>query len=527
MLAAITAAILLMLVIHQSRLTSWMSAETDVLVRADRCEFLADSAIQEATARFRVEANDPSSALYTKLREEVFAPGLGDFVPPTSLQTPHTAALLSSNDLRGFELSSVGVRVALQRQLDTTSYERYGLVRYRASATSPANLGRAAYRRVETVQSFKVALCSVPHPYCNYGIFVGDAFSVTDSEAVNLARDKLASALVAIWGHVDWARVQAPTVQTPLYDQLNELLVPKTSIDRAEPLPTASRAALYGLLYEGLEMDLKVLDLATDLQNSLAKIAEKAGPLNAAVSAIQATPSSKVAHESFVEAALTSGKLVGEALWNIWAFNQSFVILPSSHESYPSIEHHSAKLNGGYWFRRRQFRVSPRSSADANCAKAWGAFLEDFPSPRGVIHIENQTSPFILSGRVPGRAVIVTGYGGVHVKDFNIGETDDDCMTVVSLGGPVTISGENHCWVILANAPSDGARTLCFNSGSILEGGMTMGRLPSGARLDGLLRRREKYYSGRTTPKGRLYLDPEALFCAFSPRPVYRKVSRK
>lgn len=525
-MALCAVAILLVLLFHQSRMSSWVSMETDALIRGERAEMVADSAVEEAMAQIRLHVNEEGSALFKEMRTLLYHPDKGKLDLSPRIDLPETRLLLAETSLKGYGLDFLTAKVVLQKQLDGTPYERNGIIRYEALARAPGG-SRSVTRRVEAVQSFRLVLTCVPQPFSSYGFFLADVGLLTDLPAINRQRDELLFATRQLWEWIREAKGPAPLSLGKLYDVLEDGVVAQDTARNAKPVVEAERAAFYGLPIAGVKMDLALLDLSTDLQKILTRAREREGRVVAALAAIRRDASDENAHEDFVEEAHHYGRELEEGLLAIWAFRRAFRILPSEHEAYKPLQASFWKLSTAFWKRRVQWRVRPREGEPLE--QAWKRFLEDHPRPRGVILIDNPSTPFHLTGSFSGDVVLLFGAGGLRVDDFNTAESGDPeaSVTLVCPAGPVTISGEVHgAFVFPSRKDSDDAVRLEIRPGTVIQGGFYARDLPITAGLRGTLLRDEKFYSGQVTPKGQVVLDDGRIFVGLSPSLLYRKVHR-
>lgn len=520
-LAVTAAAIVFLLFLNQSRLTSWTSAETDVLVRGDAAEMLADSANQEALAWLRPMLADPGSEAGARFRDPDPARWTFDVGP---VRVPHTLALMTEDEFVGFDLQGPRVTVTLQSTLDGNPYERKGAVVVRASVATPQRLGRPAVRRVETAVPFTVVLPGVPRPACSFGLFLGDAEGVTDRVEVNGVRAGLVEALEAMGRLLAEGRAAAPDAGG--WDDLASELSEPDAPTRAPALPTEADAAFYGLEYEGLSVDLTTLDLAADLAPLRDAAVARQAAAQAALGRLRAAPSDPGAREEFVEALKSLDGPIREGLWDIWAYRRAFRVLPSTDPAYAALAGTVGRLHPSHWERRARFVVRPLPG-ETDVQAAWERFLVQHPRPQGVILVDNGAAPLVLTGALPGQAAVVTGAGGVTLRDLNVADAPSDLLTVVARGGPVIVEGQVHAALVLANGGADGPSSLHVAEGATLTGALVAWRLPSDTSLRGTLVRAEKHSSGITTAGGRLYLDPSHLVVGLLPAPAYRKVVRR
>src|SRR5207247_676151 len=91
----------------------------------------------------------------------------------------------------------------------------------------------------------------------------------------------------------------------------------------------------------------------------------------------------------------------------------------------------------------------------------------------GILRVDNPTQTLTLDGSIQGKLVIVTGQGGVKLTNFNKNERASDLITVISLGGTMTIEDEVHAALISTD------RGISVKPGAVVHGLLVMDRLPS------------------------------------------------
>ena len=483
--------VLFLLFFYQSRVTSWTSAGVDVLIRGDIAERLAESHVQEKIAFLRWASRSPDTKLYDELRRAFEVGDEEQLSLKGCVRSPQIETLLESAFGKGYTLEESVVEVAHQRSIDGNPYERQGLILLRSAVQSPQGISRAALRRVERVLPFKVILTSLPRPYCAYGFFLGNANALIDADRVNALRGQLLSLLQQIWD-----RAATLGIENDIKDWVS-------TVERAEAgakLLPSGNAALYGLLWEGLEQDMSTLSLSSHLQQSK----------NAIETELPGADDARSLRRL--------GERVSESLWRIWAFTKAFKLLKPSDAAYEAFEESRHKFASPFWQRRVTHVVK---------AEDWPRFDRSYPEKEGVVWIGNQSKEFLLTGELAGRVVIVTGPGGVRLRDFNLEDDEDTRVVVVSLGGSVSIEKEVNAAIVLAQGEMGPVDEFHMAEGYRLNGAIVAWDFHASTSLNGILRRKEKYSSGHNAKDGVRILQPEHLHVALSPVSQYRRVERK
>lgn len=513
-LALVILFILGLLFLVQSRFSSQAARETRLLGMGDRVELIADSAIEEAMAVLRQAVEDPSSEAFASFRKLVYAPKKGEMDLLVDHPYRHTQSLLKREASEGIELDPPEVRVVLQRQIDSTAYERRGILRYRATARMGRLFGRRVIRRIERVQSFKVALAGMPMPHCSYGVFLAHLDGLIDTTRVNGLRQRLMTELGDLRRLVAQVLAAAPDAAKETLEAFQRSLLRDGACERAKELPRSGVGSLYGLIRQDASLQLENLELAGRLSRSV----EAAKRLAAAARGASRNAAG-------LEALRRWDGAIRKGFWDLWAFNRVFRVLPDDHAAYAPLKASFYKFDPSFWLRRAQYRVRPRAG-EKDMATAWERFRQSRSEVHGVIAFDNSDEVLTLTGRLRGQACLVVGTGGLLLEDFNGEGPSGDVITIVSLGGPVKVRGTVRCALVLARADAVPHR-LHFDPDCSLHGAFSAYRLPQGTHLAGRLVRNTETVSGRTMADGRVWLDEKRLHVVMAPRCLYRKVLRR
>jgi hypothetical protein len=515
--------------VFRSALTTNLAVECHAALSGELAEALASSAVAEMEAQVRQALARPDSEI-TRL---VTRPVVGEQRQPVDL-TRHTAlretaSLVQRDPFLGAGLSQVSGTcvVSVQKALDRLPYERVGVVTLRAEASGRA-AGRAVRRTVEESRAFKVVLAGPPRPFDQFGLFIGEAASVTALESINPARAQLIAALGALRTRLEEgvaAQGPGPAPEAPprppgapgparerLLDLLDELPDAATAAERAPEVPAARPGSmLYGLMADGARIDLPKLHLAQRLADAIAL----------AQARLPALP--PAAASDLAERAAPAGHAIADALWSVWAFQEAFKLLtPDAADAWPRMRQFLAKLDHAYLARRAHYRIAEEPGSSAGDVTARLAELVRRGGPlSGVVHVDSRSQRLVLTGRIPGRVMIVVGPGGALLDGVNAGAGPDDRLTVACFGGAVVVRGLCRAHVLTGPATA-----IDIEPGAVLEGGLTIRELVAGSRLAGSVERSERYGSGEAGPAGEEDDAGHTFTAILSPHVLYRRVLR-
>ena len=518
-LLVIVAAVLFVLftaLFFQSRLASSVTAETAVARDGDRALLIAQSAIHEATLRLRNELADKDSQVLKLFRKAVYAPNKGEVDFAKYIDLHETKTMMATEvGLSSFTLEKLEARVAFQKQIDRTAYERKGVICWRAAVKTPSHSWRRTRRVAEYAQRFKVTLAAPPRPCSSFGFFVADVDSMTDIEQFNLMRNKFVDELNRLRETIRTRKNSAPMHLQTGYDKLLASMAGQQQIKAAVEIPEAARAACYGLIQHGAKMALDELDVSRDLKTYLHKLQPTLSEINNA--AARRDPLSVFRKTD--EAARKADRVIRDALWRIWAFSHVYRVLPATENAYAELAAHFMKFDGSYWRRRAQWLVG-KQNKERNINDSWERFLKKHPQPKGVVYVQNDKYPLRIEGEFKGPLVIVTGPGGAIIEDVNEKDKGEHLLTVVCLGGAVKVRGTVNAALVLGCEGDDEPTSLTFAKNSKLTGCLSAHRLPIRCNLAGHLIRSHKFGYGNSVLDHHLHVE-------LAPRFVYRKVYRR
>ena len=510
----ITVVVLLAVVaFHQSNLANSVSLDAGTLVRGDVLQILVQSATEEAMARVEHHINEPSSLLFTRIRQVVYHPDLGKLDLSEFVELPETKAILASPGYEQYQIDEPKVEVVLQRQLDKTEYERLGIVKFSLHGYTAFGYGRPVSRTVEVTRAFKVALTTIPRPYDSYGLYFANVEGVTNVSRVNSLRDGLIEANERLWSAVD--RHRANSESDDIKALIGRMLPKEQARERCKELSSFEDGALMGLYYPGVSFRLDTLDLATYLQNLSSGVSRELSQTEAVIGD----------EPEFIARADKASSLIFEGIWRIWAQSQAFRVIKPSDKAYVSLKHYSFSFSPDFWQRRIQYRVKVRAD-EKDINEAWSRFRREHPVIKGVVKVENEV-PLQLKGAIVGQAVIVLGAGGATLEDLNKNGGPTDVLTIVAHRGTLRIKGECHCSVFLGENSGGNRAAIEIPKSSTLLGSLIAWQAPLATSLQGMLKRDMRYVSGFNGDQGQVVVNNRLLHVALSPKTIYRKVSRK
>ncbi len=510
----------------QSRRSGWLTHEASALIAGARTRDLALSVVEEAMARLRPQLNRDASAA----RRIFLGPVAGEEdIPPRDLtaqvRLESAATLLGLSAFRGYSIDEFGVTLLDRRQVDVEPDFYVGTLMIRATVSSKGGFGRKVTRRAEVVYPFTEALVSVPRPFAFHGIFLADMSYLTDTTKVNAIRGKLLDYLHELREIVAELKEDAPSTVKGEYESFGSTLYTPDSESRVPTFPSRNeRAAFYGL-GNGATMRLDLLDLAGYLEGVQDRVENMLPHLQDLYARVKGSSNEDV-HREYVEAARKFWKEVDDGLWTIWAYCVTCKIVYEDDPYFKTIERNRWKLTSAYFNRRVQQWVVPQAGRDVN--EAWAEYMRIHPILGGNIRIVNKDGPLVLKGEIRGRCRLIVGPGGVTLEDFNKRDDPDDLVTVVCLGGPVTIRGEVHCALVLGEDASggeaSGPSSLTMEDDSRLVGMLVACELPASLELKGILEANDKYYSGQSVPGEGERFNVSQFFIGVNPTPIYSKV---
>ncbi|MBI4871381.1 MAG: hypothetical protein HY814_07425 [Candidatus Riflebacteria bacterium] len=150
----------------------------------------AESAVEELKHRVELDASDPERRLFHELRQDVPAGADGSFEVADSARLDVLPALLAEEVTPEMSLEKCSASVAYQIPFEDLPFERFGMMRYSARVAASGPGVSWVVRDLEIAQGFKVVLASVPRPFDQAAVYVGDAWSAVDLAQVNRLRDR-------------------------------------------------------------------------------------------------------------------------------------------------------------------------------------------------------------------------------------------------------------------------------------------------------------------------------------------------
>lgn len=528
LIVVVSAGILLLIGVRQLFTSSALSARAGRSAGATTASLLAESVVQEGLWQFQTKANDPAGPLFEALRQEVYAPKPGALGLGELLATPVSAGLFAQAAFKDFKMEGFEASVVYQRQFEDLPYERFGLVRLLARVRGPAAGSEKSVRELELARGFKVVLAGVPRPFDQAALFIGEGLAVTDLNAVNARRKRYIDRSVAIASAAERFATSAPASLTSRYEALRKSVPARQALEASAPeLPANPGSLLFAVWRDGQQFPLENLDLDRRLQSDEARFQPDETRLTSAESALAAAPSDPAAHTGFLEAAEASLRGLSSLLGRIWAFHEGFRMIDSANAAHAELVSRQERLRLAHWRRVAFFRFD-EGPGGRSCQQQLDELLKRLTPLNGVVILENTKEPIRLAGPIRGKLVLVTGSGGVSLDGVSAPDPAQDLLTVVSLGGPVSVAGEVHACVASV-APSAGGQVgpVQMQPGSTLRGGLILERIASGSQLAGRLVRASRYFSG-TTGDDKLQRPRTGHYVVgISPVGTYDRVSRR
>ncbi|MBI4866185.1 MAG: hypothetical protein HY816_04460 [Candidatus Wallbacteria bacterium] len=488
---------------------------------------IAESAVEELMHRVKSDASDPSRPLYHELRKEVLAGQMGAMPIPDSTRLDVAPRLLEQAPAPGAKIDWSSAEVGYQRQFEENPWERFGLIRYRARVSVDGSPGPRLVRELEVAQGFKVVSATVPRPFDQAAVYVGDLWSLTDPADVNRRRERY---LAAVERHREWldqAMARAPVQLAERYSEARSAIPSGSELAGRVPLlPVTRPALLVASGHQGQEFPLDALDLARKLAAEEVGAAASEARVQRTLAALDAAPASASAHEALLSALAESLELLQGLMSRIWAFGEGYRVVGVEQPEYQALVRRHAGLWLDHWRRVAGFVL--REEGGQTVQSRFDSLARRLGTLNGVVLCESPGGTMTLTGNLPGKLVLVVSGGHVVLDGTNGQARPQDLLTVVVLGGTVEVRGEVHAALVLASLPGEAAAgppdsKALFAPGAVLRGGLVIERLGAGSVLAGSLFREEKYSSG---PAGRGAL-ADRYAVLVSPLAVYRKVAHR
>jgi hypothetical protein len=420
--------------------------------------------------------------------------------------------ILEREEFAGFTARSVEAVIAHQEPITGAEEEKVAIVVIKVALRLPGQLKRT--RTLEVARAIKVSRAGIDPKLTEFGLFIGDASTLTDTSQVNALRDDLRGRTSKLHKVVTRLHERAPATQRQPYALVLDQLMDPTPPDAyPKKLPETRQYALYGLLTPDATQDLANLDLATALRSDRDKIEQLQGKWD---SSIGSHP------ELMGQAAGSLAQALMDAAFRQWAFQEAFYLLPLEGPESRTVRFLESKLDVKRLERSAQW-VLHEDPQGVSIQDQVDAILARPGVTNGVLMVENQKAPLVLRGEIRGTVMIMVGPGGVSLEGVNRSMQNGQQLTVYAHSGPVRLKG--MCRAILAlGQPGDNEPplTLEFAQSSHLVGALLVTRLPATSQTQGLLTR------GISSPLFPGY-DKAAfrslgLFAAVSPRILYQRV---
>jgi hypothetical protein len=521
-------AILSIVGFQQQFFSSHLSSQVSRVNAGSTAVALADSANQEAVWLFESKVNDPASALFTLLRGEVLAPNTGALDLAEHIELEEIRDVLTRPEFKGYTIESFSAQVVYQRQFEDLPYERFGLVKFTTRVAAHPGWGPSLVREVELAKGFKVVLAVVPRPFDQAALFVGEAGSLTRAEEVNSRRRKCLDEIRQISSWLSTAATSAPAELAPRYAAALGALGDSGRLDTTVPEFDCQGRAMLVALWSGEQyFPLENLDVARVLEKDESAMAPDRERLASARQATLSTSAGEPEHRALLEAADRQLRHLSRSTGRLWAFSQGFKVISPGDGSHGELAARLNRLRLDHW-RRVAFHQLVEDGRLGPVAQQFAKLREKLQPLNGVVLVEATNEPFRLSGELRGKMVIVVaGRGGVILDGVNKGDRENDLLTVVAVGGPVTIQGEVHaCVVSVAESEAGMPGPVAMPADAVLRGGLILERVNPSSELKGTLHRVGKYFSGTTGRGPRQRPLVNRYLVGVSPAATYCKVLR-
>jgi hypothetical protein len=543
LLVWVALALLVALAVIGAAQRAWTGHVTLAVARSmagDRGLSLAQSVLEESMHQVRLQANDPASPLSRMLRRPVPAPDPG----PLRL-TPHVAAteserLTQLDAFRTYSFTGPQVDVLYQRQFEDLPDERFGLIHHRTRVAGAVGSSDTVVREAHAYQEFKTVLITTPRPFDELPFYFGRASALTDLKAANEHRQALLDLYAR--ARADLVRLRDAAAPGRTRDDYERMLASARPVeevaDSAPAVPDEPDAHVTAIWLTGQAFALESMDLARRLQEALPVVQRLAARFAASAAAAAAAPADEPAQaRAMADGSETLTAILREGL-RLWGFARAFqFILPSEpqHAQYEAFAR--ARLMAAH-FRRIAFfvlREDPAGGPEMRIQAQWERLLKRVYTPiglpqdfNGVVLVENEREPLVLTGDLHGKMIVAATRGGLVLEDVNPRAGPDESLVAVCLGGPLTVSGTASAAVVAA--PLEAGDRLIdplvrIRPGAHIHGGLLVPLGVSMGDWHGTLTYDDKYYAGPSD--GRRAGWPDHYYVGVGPRTVFRTVTRK
>lgn len=442
----------------------------------------ARSAVQELLQVVARDVNDPESAAFRKIREtmddqfqildltaDVDAPA--ELIDAAWGRRGATDPAGARCRIRDHEVVIRGTRASL----DIGGTEEWvGVLTLKVTAEVSDAAARVV-REVEQNHEIRTLLAGPPRPFDQLGLYLGDLAAVTDPARVNRERRRLLDGQKQLRMEVtSWDPMQLPAGDVQRLEAIAAGMLPDDEVAARTPELPEEAANVMGFYHVGT-MPLEDLDLVRVLAKEREYVEEAEAKLRAA----RADPT------RVVQGVYDAVDAYSNALNRIWSYQRTMTVLPHGSERYEqAVTPYLKRLTAAYFLDRVTLAPPP----DDPLLTRW---LAGTARIEGVLDLRDREEQLYLTGELRGRTVVIVGEKGAHLEDLNrrAGEVGHK-LTVVSLGGDVSVRGEVHAAVLMLGVaegvPPGRAR---IGMSSTLVGGLVVPHSPPGSvQLEGSIR---------------------------------------
>jgi hypothetical protein len=511
--------------VSQRYLTSAVTAQTQRSSLGDLTGDLAESCLEEALHVLRTRANDPGSKLFELFRRDVYADQSGEIDLTPWIQLPQMQRILKDPLLARFYIKDLEARVTYQRQFEDLPYERFGLIRIRARVQFDLSLTDGVTREMEAGVGFKVVLVGPPRPFdqATLLVYVTDAQGSLSYGDVNARKREWVIQLAELIESAG-RRAVDPATPEPAKSEFTAFRgqVQPTPDAWQEKLPDlpSDRAAVFAVKPGGAPVAFEDIYLMKKIEEKeRTDLVPARRDHERAVAAAAARPGDAQAQRELAATYRQLAQALAAMLKVIADYRDVFRVWGGTE--YETLDRFRYKLRADHWAHKPFYTVVESPAAgpiDAQVRKLLGGLKP----VNGVLRVDNPTQELDLTGMtIQGKLIIVAGRGGVRVANLNRQERASDLLTVICVGGTLSVEDEVHAALL----SSEGR--ISFKPGSVVHGLVMTDRLPSPADRQFTVVRLEKYYTGITRSTDASGAYPDYYYVGVSPRVVYRRVSRR
>jgi hypothetical protein len=505
----------------QRYLTSAVTTQTFRSSIGDLALQLAQSGADEALYQLGKGLNDPTSPIFLPIRKEVYGDQVGDRDFSSFVTVPHLLQILKDPNFAHFSVKELHAHILYQSQFVNLAYERFGLLKVSCRVQYDVGVADSISREVEVGTGFKINMVGPPRPF-DQSLFLGfiaDPQSALNYSDVNVKKREYAGLAKDIAETAEkYANLGGEGVRGE-YNQILSIVQPLESLQGKIPdLPT-DRIAVRVMKPTGFTITFDDLYIWKKLEDKeRAELAPAKRTMERAMVALSTNALNPAAHRELINAMKIIAQFLKDQFKVMVDYPDTFDIVKGG--KYDELDAFRYKLELKHWAHSPNITIqeSPSDPAESQLKRLFAAIHP----LNTVIRVDNPNTPLNLDGiNVTGKEVIVTGKGGVRLANVNKQERDRDLLTVICIGGTVTLEGDVHAAVISADGH------VAAPSPARIQGLLVLNQLPGPAERSITVTRQDKYFTGQTTDKDNSGAFVDYYYVGLNPKRAYKKVNRR